>query len=250
MNISPFKIRVEQAVYGSFPFWRRGYAVLAHSAGCRAEWLAELQRTCQRFGEPPVGSLAAPGVFALPLRNGPWLIAGARPQGCDDHGRPGALAFHAVFVSRWAYGWAGCDPFAFAGVLQCDWSLTDHDRTLPPICLPIHRNRPRVAHDPRSTMIVAALTEGRRVIVQSPRPVDALAQSVWRRLPHHVRRRASVATWAFDNANQFDLVALPKLTGIDRDPRDVIVAIERAAGSSSHESVIGGHPGAGCSADR
>ena len=43
------KFLVEQAVYGSFPFWRRGYGVLARSAGCRAEWLAELRIVCQRI---------------------------------------------------------------------------------------------------------------------------------------------------------------------------------------------------------
>ena len=35
------RVRFEQAVYGSFPFWDRGYALLAHSPGCRPEWLAE-----------------------------------------------------------------------------------------------------------------------------------------------------------------------------------------------------------------
>ena len=48
-------IRFEQAVYGSFPFWNRGYGVLAHSTGCRPEWLAELRDVCQRYGEPPTG---------------------------------------------------------------------------------------------------------------------------------------------------------------------------------------------------
>ena len=46
-------LHFEQAVYGSFPFWNRGYGVLAHSAGCRPEWLAELRHVCQRYGEPP-----------------------------------------------------------------------------------------------------------------------------------------------------------------------------------------------------
>ena len=36
-------VRFEQAVYGSFPFWNRGYGVLARSAGCRPEWLADAQ---------------------------------------------------------------------------------------------------------------------------------------------------------------------------------------------------------------
>ena len=31
------RVRFEQAVYGSFAFWDRGYALLAHSPGCRPE---------------------------------------------------------------------------------------------------------------------------------------------------------------------------------------------------------------------
>ena len=69
-------------------------------------------------------------------------------------------------------------------------------------------------NDPRLAPIVSALTQGRRVVVQSSEPIDGLARSVWRVLPRSVRRRATVATWAFDNANQFDLVGLPKLAGV------------------------------------
>ena len=38
----------------------------------------------------------------------------------------------------------------------------------------------------------------------------------------------SVATWAFDNANHFDLVALPKLAGVALDASDLILALEHA----------------------
>ena len=54
--------------------------------------------------------------------------------------------------------------------------------------------------------------------MQSAGPIDAMARAVWRALPFRVRRRASVATWAFDNANRFDLVALPKLAGVGASP--------------------------------
>ena len=66
-------IRYEQAVYGSFPFWDKGYAVLAQSPGCRPEWLAELREACQRFGERPGGVAEAEvrGLFALRLASGP-----------------------------------------------------------------------------------------------------------------------------------------------------------------------------------
>ena len=84
-------IRYEQAVYGSFPFWDRGYAVLAKSAGCRSEWLDALRLAGQRYGEPPTGVAEHPGLFVLALRHGIWMVVGAfpdrvrrpRPAGCS-----------------------------------------------------------------------------------------------------------------------------------------------------------------------
>jgi hypothetical protein len=80
------------------------------------------------------------------------------------------------------------------------------------------------AVDERRETIVEALARGRRVIVHSAAPIDALARDVWRALPFRVRLRASVATWAFDNANRFDLVAMPKLAGVMREPSDLVLA--------------------------
>src|SRR3954466_7946313 len=51
----PHTVRFEQAVYGSFPFWDKGYAVLAQSPGCRPEWLAGLRAAGQRDGEGAAG---------------------------------------------------------------------------------------------------------------------------------------------------------------------------------------------------
>jgi hypothetical protein len=232
----PVKVRVEQAVYGSFPFWNRGYGVLAGSAGCRPEWLAELRIACQRYGEPPTGTAQADGLFALPLQSGPWMIVGVHPLGCDDRDRPGALAFHALFIRRWAYWWAGSNPFAFAGAIGRDWCAADQGRCLPSGCWPVRRtnrgaslpNPAETNGDQRLPLIVTALTRGRRVLVQASEPIDALARDVWRALPRHVRRQASTATWAFDNANQFDLVALPKLPRVPVDATDLILTLEHA----------------------
>jgi len=80
----------------------------------------------------------------------------------------------------------------------------------------------------RLALIVTALTKGRRVVVQSNEPIDALARSVWQALARHVRARASAATWAFDNANHFDFVVLPKLARIPLDASDLILALEHA----------------------
>jgi hypothetical protein len=231
MMPSAANVRFEQAVYGSFPFWNRGYAVLARSAGCRPGWLAALRTACQRYGERPAGVADADALFVKRIDRGPWMIVGVSPQGDDDAGRPGALAFHALFVGPWTYARAGADPFAFAGILRRDWSPEDLDATLPPGRAIIRRAAYRTSSEPAASVvderreaIVEALARGRHIAVQSAGPIDALARDVWRALPFRVRLRASVATWAFDNANRFDLVALPKLAGIAREPSDLILA--------------------------
>jgi predicted nucleic acid-binding protein len=227
MNI---KVQFEQAVYGSFPFWQRGYGVLARSSGCRPAWIAALKTACQRYGERPSGTIEADGLFAMRPDHGPWMIVGVYPQGYDDQGRPGALAFHALFVGRWTYARAGADPFVFSDLLHRDWSRADLDATLPNGRSSIRRSGFRRSFGPISPVderfepIVTAIAQGRRVAVQSAEPIDALARGVWRALPMRVRLRASVATWAFDNANRFDLVALPKLTAIGRETTDLILA--------------------------
>ena len=96
----PFHVHYEQAVYGSFPFWDKGYAFLAHSPGCKPEWLAAFQCACQKFGEPPSSANRFDrALFSKRLtgKNAPWLIAGVTDSGTDDHGRPVRLHFTAFF---------------------------------------------------------------------------------------------------------------------------------------------------------
>jgi hypothetical protein len=230
------KVRFEQAVYGSFPFWHRGYAVLARSARCHPGWLAEVKTICQRFGEPPAGWSPAQSLFALRLDSGPWTIVNVHPHGSDDRGRPGALAFHALFVNPWAYRLSGSNPFAFAHAFRRGWTKADIDATLPAGSLSLRQIQSNASApgpsrsdlDPRVVPIVSALSQGRRVVVESSEPIDVLARSVWNSLLGRVRLRSSVATWAFDNANGFDLVALPKLAGTAPGASDLILGFDHA----------------------
>ncbi len=218
-------VRYEQAIYGSFPFWGRGYAILSRSAGCRVEWLNALRLAGQRFGEQPTGVAEAACLFALRLRRGPWMIVGVFPQGSDDQGRPGALAFHGLFVSRWAYWWSGASPFPFASALRRDWHSSDQDRLLPAGRLVLSGPEPAApaVDDRRVETIVAAMRRGQKVVLASVQPIDDLARAVWRRLPGRTRQRATVATWAFSTANQFDLVAVPRLAGITPGPCELVL---------------------------
>ena len=210
------RVRFEQAVYGSFAFWDRGYALLAQSPGCRPEWLAEFLAACQRHGEPRGGSPEARSLFSLRLKSGPWIVVGVSPQGHDDRGRPGALAFHALFLSPRDYRKAGHVPFGLSGALRGDW--TAETRTLPSGAWPVEvPGTPETPHDPRALPIAAIAGRGGRVALEEAGPIDALAREVWLALPDRARRRASVATWAFGNGNRFDLVALPRLAGVELD---------------------------------
>jgi hypothetical protein len=244
-------IRYEQAVYGSFPFWHRGYAVLAGSAGCRAEWLDALKLAGQRFGERPTGVAEKACLFALPLRRGPWMIVGVFPQGNDDQGRPGALAFHGLFVSPWAYRRSGASPFVFVPAFRRDWNTTDQDRLLPAghLVLPVQEPATGEADDRGVETIVAAMRRGQRVVLACAEPIEDLASAVWRKLPGRTRRKASVATWAFSTANRFDLVAVPRLAGIKPDPSVLVLEPDSLGAVSDGPELASGpaaalpHPG-------
>jgi hypothetical protein len=99
---------------------------------------------------------------------------------------------------------------------------------LPSVRWTLCRDGSTFDEDERVEPIVTALAQGRRVVVQSAEPIDSLARQVWRVLPRRVRRRSSVATWAYDNANHFDLVALPKLGAAVLDTSDLLFVLERA----------------------
>lgn len=207
------EIGVEQAVYGSFPFWERGYAVLAQSPGCQPAWLDAFRAACQRYGERPRGVIASQGLFALPVPDGgPWMIVGVSSPGRDDRGRPGALAFHALFVEPGDYRRIGASPFPLAGAHRGDWSA---DTTLERLTLAVEvAPEPETAIEPRAQAIAEALGRGQRVAIEAATPIEPLARAVWQALPVRVRRQATVATWAFDNANGFDLIGQPRAVAV------------------------------------
>jgi hypothetical protein len=153
------------------------------------------------------------------------MIVGVFPQGNDDQGRPGALAFHGLFVSRWAYRLSGASPFPFTSAFRREWDRNDQDRLLPAGHVVLPRQEPATAGDDdlRVEIIVEAMTRGQKVVLASAHPIDDLASAVWRSLPGRTRRRASVATWAFSTGNCFDLVAVPRLTGITPEPSVLVL---------------------------
>ena len=231
----PVKVRFEQAVYGSFPFWHRGYAVLAHSEGCRPEWLAELRTVCQRCGEPPAGLIPADSLFALRLKCGPWMIVGAYPQGRDDQDRPGAWRFTRFSSADMLTN--GSAPIHLPSTGPCAAIGAPSTENEP---FPWSSGPPvELKHRPHA-LAPGTMTRGwsrscQLWLMGVGSSCNRTSRSVvWREvsgaaLPRSVRRRATVATWAFDNANHFDLVGLPKLAGVALNASDLILALEPAS---------------------
>jgi hypothetical protein len=201
------RVRFEQAVYGSFPFWDRGYALLAASPGCRPEWLAEFQAVCQRYGEPPPGVPATDALFSMSLPCGVRVVVGVSPQGTDDRGRPGALAFHGLFLTPRDFVRAHSDPFALASELRGHWS--PDDTVLPTRRMEVRPDERDDTPTPEAARVAMALRRRQRVVVESSTPIDRTARQVWRLLPARARRRASVTTMAYSLANGFSLAATP-----------------------------------------
>lgn len=245
--MSPITVRYEQAVYGSFPFWDKGYAILAKSPGCREEWLADLRLACQRYGERPPGAADAGGLIALRLPSGPWAIVGPCPQGSDDRGRPGALAFHALFLTGADYRRIGAFPFAFAGQLCGDWSAETGDLPAGSVEVTPAPSTPTPALDPLAARVATALARGRRVAIEAPGPADALAREVWLALPLRRRSRLSLATWTFANGTRHDLAILPRLANVPLDRSYVDPATlsgdTSPTGKRSGSSAVGGRLG-------
>ena len=207
------RVRAEQAVYGSFPFRDTGYALLGRSPGCRPEWLDAFAAACQGLGEPPRGVSADGAMFSLRLRKGPWLVVGVSTQGADDRGRPGALAFHGLFITRPEFARLNFDPFVLISAFRRDWG--PGDLCLESIVMNFEPTPPGLACTPTGRRI----HRGRRVAVESSTPVAALARETWADLPTRDRRRASVATLAFADPGRFDLVAGPRLAPLAVDRR-------------------------------
>lgn len=206
MSQSTIRIVCEQAVYGSFPFWDKGYAILAQSGGCRSEWLSDLIHLCQSLGQPP--SEAAPAVasfvFAHKLPSGPWVVGQASAQGCDDRGRPGAWAFHALFLSARDYRQCGGTPFVFLPLLRTTF---DREIQLDTLSATIAPALP--THESIDMQKQKWLVRGRKIRILAEQSIDVPLSRFWHGLPASKRARLSITSWAFRTDCDFDVAALP-----------------------------------------
>jgi len=196
-------IHAEQAVYGSFPFWSKGYGLLASSPECRAEWVREFETICQEFGEPTSGASGEGALLCKRLRRGPWLVMRVACQGDDDRGRPGALAFHGIFIPAAEFAKIAYDPFLISHAFQSNWS-----EALSLNALTINADQSQGCSQ---EWPLAAELLGRSVVIESATPIDDVAKAVWRALKPRERRINSFATLTFRAPLRFSLSAVPRI---------------------------------------
>lgn len=198
---STVTVTCEQAVYGSFPFRDQGYEILTASPGCRQEWLTTFGRYCRDLGQPP--SVVSPKVdrllFARKIPSGPWVVALGSAQGCDDRGRPGAWAFHGLFLSGRDFRKLDYSPFALKPFLldKFDPGMRLTSETLDPV-LP-REQAPVFAN----ASMIRWVGRGKRLRRVSDIDTFASTDAFWKSLSARTRRKRSMSTWAFRADNPF-----------------------------------------------
>jgi hypothetical protein len=225
-------IVIEQALYGSQG--PGGYQFLARSPGFRDDWLPEAERLCAGFGDRAAGVACPEALFAKPFGRGQVAVVQVADQGADAAGRPGALGFRLLVLSRADYAALTGDPFAIADRFPPPWRERDRLDTLtwtagPPPRRTVEDVRhvlqrpggdllPGKPDDPEchkggSQVLLGGaqvLVDGGRLVFERPAPDTALLRDLWALLPNSTRSQAWPASFAFGNALRFDAVVVPQ----------------------------------------
>jgi hypothetical protein len=209
---------MEQAIYGSQD--AGGYRFLARSPGFRDDWLGDAERLCTGFGERPAG-VACPGcVYAQPFGRYHVAIVQAADQGADDTGRPGALGFHLLILSRKLYLELGGDPFFIAEHIPPPWQARGDLPSLewsagqpPARTVAMLQKTLNVPHS--ATLLGGAqiLLDGGRLVFERTAPDAAILRSLWALLPTRERAELWPASFTFSNVHQFDVLMVPRAAG-------------------------------------
>jgi hypothetical protein len=212
-------ISLEQALYGSQD--TGGYRFLARSPGFVEDWLPEAQRICTAFGERPAGVACPACLFAQPLDRRYVAIVQVADQGQDDAGRPGALGFHLLVLSRRAYAEFGGDPFLLAERFPPDWlargelpALVWNEGPPPQRTVEQVQDVLKRAEDGPSLLGGSqALVDGGRLVFERSGPDTELMRGLWTLLPYSTRSQLWPASFAFGNTLSFDAVVSPHARG-------------------------------------
>lgn len=208
-------IPIEQALYSNAA--GGGYRFLARSPGFAEDWLAEAERLCTGFGERPAGVACPAAVFGQPFGLHHVAVVQVADQGADDSGRPGALAFRLLVISRKEYETFLGDPFAIAERFPPAWEARG---TLPTLSWPLETTPPRTVAQVQKILQPAtsatylggaqALVDGSRIVFERAGPDNDLVRNLWALLPYSTRGKLWPATFAFGNALRFDVLVVPR----------------------------------------
>jgi hypothetical protein len=224
-------IVIEQALYGSQG--PGGYQFLARSPGFRDDWLPEAERLCAGFGDRPAGVACPAALFAKPFGRGQVAVVQVADQGADAVGRPGALGFRLLVLSRADYAALTGDLFALADQFPPPWRERDRlpaltwtgglppRRTVEDIrqvlqrpggeLLPGKPDEAEVRQGGSQVLLGGAqvLVDGGKLVFERPAPDTDLLRALWTLLPNSTRSQAWPASFAFGNALRFDAVVIP-----------------------------------------
>jgi hypothetical protein len=213
-------IVIEQALYGNPE--AGGFRFLARSAGFLDTWSAEAERICAGFGERPAGIACPAAVFAVRFLTKWVAVVQVADQGTDAEGRPGAIAFRLMVLSRRDYAARIGDPFAIADHFPPPWEVRG---TLPTLAwadefLPLRRlaDVAAILKQPMSPTYLGgaqALVEDRQVVFERPAPAPELVRNLWALLPYSNRGELWPCSFAFGNALRFDIAVVPRAQPAD-----------------------------------
>jgi hypothetical protein len=225
-------IILEQALYGDQD--AGGYRFLGRSPGFRDDWLPEAERLCTGFGERPAGVRCPACIYAQSLGKQHVAIIQVADQGTDDTGRPGALGFYLLSLSRSDYALLGGDPFQIADRHPPPWeargdlrSLTWTGGPLPPRTIAQIQEvlqRPGgpslfeedVVPQGGSQVLLGGcqiLVDGGRLVLERPAPDTSFLRALWMLLPTRTRIALWPASFAFGNALRFHVLVVPRIEG-------------------------------------
>lgn len=210
-------IVIEQAIYSNRG--AGGYQFPARSPGFRDDWLTEAERLCAGFGDRPTGVVCPGCVFVQPFGKGQVAVVQAADQGADDTGRPGALGFHLLVLTRAAYRDLGGDPFLIADRFPPAWQareeLPDLTWDAAPPVRTIEQVREVLQTDDGPTLLGAAqaLVDGCRLVFERPAPDSTLLRRLWMLLPISTRCALWPASFAFGHGLSFHVLVVPRAGG-------------------------------------
>ncbi len=160
-------------------------------------------------------------MLARPLGKRHVAVVQVADQGSDDAGRPGALGFYLLVLTRATYRTLGGDPFALAERFPPPWQTRGELPTLvlPETLLPRTVDGvQRVLKREDSAPLLGgaqALVDGGQLVFERAAPDTELLRSLWVLLPTSTRCDLWPASFAFGNALCFDVLVVPRADGPD-----------------------------------